>query len=164
MNRDEVFERALLRYKRYYNIILDDVTAPFKAEAIFKSHNEQYYLIKAAKVADIDSNEYVFLDSCEVLTLDRLNEIEKIAWETGLSRIVPSSSHRNSDTTLIIIADRINQDAFEQVKKLRHYKSFYWGFQGWSNFRVVAIEVSLKRIAYNRQGRSLKKLFGNILI
>ena len=55
----EALERVLRSYQTYYNIKTEAVEPPFAAEAIFGSHNEQYFLIKKAKVADIDTNETV---------------------------------------------------------------------------------------------------------
>lgn len=53
----EALGRILRSYQTYYNIKTEAVEPPFAAEAIFGSHNEQYFLIKKAKVADIDTNE-----------------------------------------------------------------------------------------------------------
>ncbi|MDE7251146.1 MAG: hypothetical protein K2N82_14970, partial [Lachnospiraceae bacterium] len=72
-------------------------------------------------------------------------------------------SHRNTDVALIILADKITEEAFLQIPKLRHYQSYRLGFQGWSNYRLVAIELSTGRAAYNRLGRSFKKLVRNII-
>ena len=56
----EALERVLRFYQTYYNIKTEAVEPPFAAEAIFGSHNEQYFLFKKAKVADIDTNETVY--------------------------------------------------------------------------------------------------------
>lgn len=162
MNKEETLEKVLKSYEQYYNIKREDVTSPFVCEAIFNSHNEQYFLVKAAKISDIDSNEYVFFAFEERLTKERLLELDKTAWEEGLTRVEPKEGHRNSDITLIIIADHIDQNAFEAVKKQKHYKSYRFSFYGWSNYKLVAIETSLNRFITNRQGNALKKLFINI--
>ncbi len=162
MNKEEVLDLVLKSYMRYYDINKETPSAPFKCEAVFKSHNEQYFLVKSAKLQDIDSNEYVFFALEDSLTKERLLELDKIAWEEGLSRVEPKEGHRNSDVTLIIISDRINQNAFDLVKKLKHTKSYKFNFFGWSNYRLVAMEISLNRFATNRQGSVLKKLFNNI--
>ena len=44
----EALERVLRSYQTYYNIKTEAVEPPFAAEAIFGSHNEQYFLIKKA--------------------------------------------------------------------------------------------------------------------
>ena len=157
MTPREALEALLPSYKTYYNIISENVTQPFDAEAVFNSHND--YLVKKAKVADVDSNEFVFFKTVDVLDLKTFEDLDKTAWEEGLKRVEPSFGHKNSDVTLIIVADRINVDCFERIKKAHHYTSYCFSLKGYSNYRVVALELKLKRLAYNRRGKELKKMF-----
>jgi len=161
MTKEEKLESVLKSYTRFYNIKREDVTPPFAAEAEFISHNEQYFLIKSAKIADIDSNEFVFFASEDTLTAEKLLELDVTAWETGLSRVNPGPGHRNSDVTLIVIADSISEDAFELIKKLKHSKSYKFTFHGWSNYKLIAIDLSTNRLTSNRLGRTLKKIINN---
>ena len=158
MKVDEDLQRVLSSFKQYYNIKTDEVTKPFAAEAEFHSHNEQYVLVKAAKIADIDSNEYVFFAATEKLTLSDLLTLDQKAWEEGLSRVNPSCGHRNSDISLIIITQAIDEDAKKQIKKLKHYKSYKFGFYGWSQYRLIAYDLSENKAWCNRTGSILKKL------
>lgn len=163
MNLTEALEKVLISYRRYYNILREDeVEAPFVAEALFRSHNEQYFLIKKAKVAEINSNEDVFFYTTEYLDIETLHKMDLCAWERGVSRVKPDGNHRNSDITLIIIANHIEEDAMKEVRKMKHYQSYRFGLHGWSNYRLVAMELSSGKLAYNRQGQMLKKLFSNI--
>lgn len=161
MNLNDALEKILYSFQAYYNI-KREVEAPFTAEAEFISHNEQYFLIKRAKVADIDSNEHVFFYTTSELDTTVLQEIDECAWSRGLSRVTPNSSHRNTDITLFIVADHIQPEAKKLIHKLKHYKSYFFTFHGWSNYRLIAVELSTGDLAYNRQGQSLKKLVSNI--
>ena len=188
MNSNGALGKILQTFERYYNISTQDVAAPFVAEATFCSHNEQYFIVKAAKVADIDSNEYVFFysdgsciedlrpaagegGSCQVeeshekkemLSPERIDEISRIAWERGLSKIKPYYGHRNTDVTLVILSDRIAEESFRKIKKLNHYKSYKFGLYGWSSFRALAYETSTGRAVTNRRGSDLKKLVASL--
>lgn len=158
-----MLDKVLEAYTRYYTINRDTPAFPFAAEAVFHSHGEQYFLVKAAKISEADSNEYVFFaleEQVDAVTVQRLDEA---AWTQGLSRVTPHSGHRNSDITLVIIAERFSEDASSSIKKLHHYKSYRYGFQGWSNYRIIALESSTGQLTYNRQGQSLKKLFQSII-
>ena len=177
----EALERVLRSYQTYYNIKTEAVSLlkyihdmeiikteavepPFAAEAIFGSHNEQYFLIKKAKVADIDTNETVYFATEESLSKERLLELDAIAWERGTANVQPSSNHRNSDVVLIILTAHAGEDALAQVKKCRHYQSYLWGFHGWSNYRLIVAELSSGRIVHNRHGQILKKLVKKAMI
>ena len=62
---------------------------------------------------------------------------------------------------MIIIADKIDENAFKLVKKLKHSKSYLFTFHGWSNYKLIAIDLSDNRMTFNRQGRMLKKIINN---
>lgn len=169
MNSNEALEHLLHSYEAYYNVSTQNVAAPFVAEASFKSHNEQYMLVKAAKIADIDSNEFVFfyIDAAPAcgdkgLTVEKITELSKIAWERGLSRVAPYYGHRNSDVTLILLSENISDESFRQVQKINHYKSYKFGLYGWSAFRALAYESSTGRVVTNRRGSDLKKLVASL--
>ena len=162
---NDALETILKKFELYYNVTTEGVEPPFAAEAAFKSHSEQYFLVKAAKVADIDSNEFVFFYSDNEISDQKQDDIAKIAdtaWERGLSRITPYYGHRNTDITLIVLSQKIGEEAFKKIKKLKHYKSYKFGLYGWSSFRTLAYESSTGRFATNRRGRGLKKIIGSI--
>ena len=160
---DETLNALLPLFKNYYNIKTEDVEEPFVAEAAFESHNEQYYLIKAAKVADVDMNEYVYFAKCDTLTPEEFKKLDETAWERGLSKAKPGYNHRSTDVTLVIVAGSIEEETKKLIRKTRHYKSYKWGFHGWSNYRLVAIGCNERKAFYNHQGQNLKKLVRNIL-
>ena len=163
MTKNETLDEILKAYIRYYNIYKDDVEEPFKAKAVFASHNEQYFLIKAAKVADIDSNEVVYFALVDNLTEDDVNNLCAIAWDKGLANVNPVYGHRNSDVTLYIICDSISENVDKLIKNIKFSKNYKFGFFGWSDFNLVTIECSTNTTVFNRHGRSLKKLVGSII-
>lgn len=166
MNNNGVLEKILKSYQRYYNVKTEGVEFPFFAEAVFNSHNEQYFLVKSAKVADIDSNEFVFFYNNDLnektpsdpISSEKLTELADLAWNRGLSKISPYYGHRNSDVTLIVLAQKISEEAFKKIKKLNFYKSYKMGFFGWSSLRAFAYETSTGRFANNRRASDLKSI------
>lgn len=162
MTTNEALDLLLRSYTRYYDIYREDVTEPFAAEAHFHSHDERYFLVKAAKLSESDSHEYVYFALEENLTPDALTRLCDKAWDTGLSHVHATSSHQSSDITLVVLADTITPEAARTIKKARRYKSYKGGLCGFSHFRLIAFEPTSKKLAYNRMGESLKKLFRNI--
>ena len=163
MSTEDTLLALLPLFTDYYNVNTDNPEEPFAAEATFSSHSEQYYLVKAAKVADISMNEYVFFAVCDYLDDKELARLDEAAWEKGLERVTPCSGHRSSDISLIIVAGSIDEMTGKLIRKTRHYKSYRFGFYGWSNYRLVAIECSTGSAFYNHRGRDLSKLVGTII-
>ena len=156
MTTNEALEKLLRAYGDYYNIERDK--PPFAAEAVFHSHEEQYFLVRSARIAEAESHEYVFFAAENDLTPDRLRELDAAAWNAGTARITPHHDHRSSDITLIVLAERIAPDAAALIPKLRHYRSYLFGFQGWTHYQLCAADLSAERLFCNWQGRKLRKL------
>lgn len=162
MTVDEMLQTLLKSYRRYYNIKTEDVAEPFMAEASFHTHDEQYFLVKAARLAEADSHEYVFFATADNIGLSEAQTLEEKAWAEGLSRVIPHANHRSTDIVLIILSEHISEDAASYIKHIKRYKSYRHTLQGWSHYSVVAMETSTGDFFFNRRGRNLKKLFCNI--
>ena len=161
MNGNSAFAKLLRAFERYYTVSMEQTAAPFVAEAEFRSHGEQYVFVKAAKVADIDSNEFVFFymdEGISPLTPQKIVGLAETAWSRGLERITPYYGHRNSDVALVVLSRAFSEESFRQIKKLSFYKSYKFGLYGWSAFRALGYEVSTGRAVTNRRGSALKNL------
>ena len=158
----EALELVLPLFQVYYDITRENVTEPFQVEAAFHSHEEQYFLLKSAKYTECDAHEYVFFAARDRLTLEEAKKLDEIAWAEGLSRVRPSSIHRSTDISLILLADEVDPDAADYIKKLRRSKSYMFLLHGYSNYRTIAIETSTGAMPCNRLGQHLRKLFSNI--
>ncbi|MCD7736906.1 MAG: hypothetical protein LUI07_08120 [Lachnospiraceae bacterium] len=162
MNQTNPLGKLLGRFDTYYDVHREGVAPPFDAEAEFHSHDEQFFLVRSATISEAESHEYVYFSRQDTLDAATLRTLDETAWSRGLSRVRPHKDHRNSDVTLIILADTLTEDAAALIPRLRHYKSYRFSLQGWSQYRLIAVEQSSGRMVCNRQGRDLKKLVSNI--
>lgn len=153
---EEVKERLLNSFQTYYNVNREKED-PFDATAEFHSHGEQFFFFKVAKYADIDSNEYVYVSTMDALTPEAVTELSKTAWERGIAKVHPGEGHKNSDVSLYLICNSISEEAEKLVKKTKYSKSYMFTFYGWSNFRLVALDLSTQKCVSNRLGSDLKK-------
>jgi hypothetical protein len=108
MTAREALPGLLKSFVRYYDIKDEGVEAPFAAEAEFHSHEEQFFLIKQAKLSEAESKEFVFFGVSQHLTLEEAKRMDVTAWTRGMSRVFPHDGHRNSDVVLIILADQVD--------------------------------------------------------
>ncbi|MCI8466003.1 MAG: hypothetical protein HFI63_09150 [Lachnospiraceae bacterium] len=162
MEMTEMLDKLLHSFERYYDVRREAVTEPFVAEAEFSLHDEQYFLVKSARIAEMDSKEYVYFATADRLDREGFVAFDEAAWERGLARVKPHANHRNTDIVLVILAEYMEKEVFSMIPKTKHYKSYRLGFQGWSHYRLIAVELSSGRVACNRQGRNLRKLVSNI--
>ena len=158
----DALERVLRSYQAYYTIDRETPPPPFAAQAVFHVHGEQFFLIKQAKYAEIDSNEYVYFALEYAPTPQRVRELAEAAWEAGIAQVTPTSTHRESDVLLILLADSLSDETAKAIRGIRFSKSYRLGLQGYSHFRLAAIEPATGRTAHNPMGQDLAKLLSNI--
>ena len=162
MTAREALPALLKSFIRYYDIKEEGVQPPFAAEAEFHSHEEQFFLVKQAKLSEAESKEFVFFAVSEHLTLDELKMLDEAAWQTGMSRVFPHDGHRNSDVVLVILADKVDKEAAAFIKKLKRYESYRRTLHGWSHYRVIVRDMSTDKVTFNRMGRTLKNVLSKI--
>ena len=162
MEKKEVLEKLIDSYRKYYDVNTETPVEPFVAEAVFRSHGEEYFLFKSAKINEMDSSETAFFADVDRLDDAGYEALVEKAWSETLDRADVKEHHRNSDGILLIVADSIDAGTKKIIKKTRRYKSYRFSFRGWSELRVIAYEHSLGKIVYNRQGEMLRKLFAMI--
>lgn len=157
----ELLEKVLSLFKKYYTITKNN-SGLFDAEAEFRSHNEQYVLVRSAKIADIDSNDFAYFKMVSILSAENVKTFCDEAWRAGLLKVVPYYGHRNSDVTLVILAERVSSDFFDVarvISKINFRKIYKCLLFGWSNFRLCVLDLSNGKCYCNRYGKNLKKVF-----
>ena len=163
MTREEMQKNMLRSFAAYYDLNTETPAAPFAAEAVFHSHSDAYFLVKSAAIGEAESHEYVFFASVDQLDSSLLASLDQTAWDTGISRVKPHSSHRNTDVTLVVAASSVTEEAKAQIPRLKHYKNYRMSLHGFSHYHLIVADLSSGDLTCNRQGRSLKKLFNKIL-
>ena len=163
MDLKVVFKKIEPAFEQYYNIKTENVEPPFFCEAEFTSQTQQYFLVKAAKISEAVSNEFVYFAKEDILTKSTLSNLAEQAWNRGLSKVTPGFGHRNSVVKLIILTNYIEQNLEKKIKKTRLYKSYKWTFYGWSHFKLAVICTGQKDVYTNSMGKELKKLLNTLL-
>jgi len=162
MDKIKFLDELYHSFESYYNIVREGVEEPFAGEAHFHSDDSMYFLVKAAKLSQSNSNEYIFFSVEDRLDEERLEYLDNVAWERGISRANPGPGHHFTDVSLVIIADEIDPAIEKIITKRVHQKSYRHMLWGFSNYRLVAIGLNEGKIIHNRQGKTLRKSIRNI--
>lgn len=163
MKSSEALDRLLPSFMQYYDVTRENVAQPFSAEAKFVSHSEQYFLVKAAKLSDIDSMEHIFFAAEESLSEERLRELCNIAWTEGLKNVQPYYGHRNSDVSVIILAESLDDAARKSVKKIKYSKNYKFMLYGWSCFKLIVADLSSMKTVCNTYAKDLDSVVSKVM-
>lgn len=147
-------EALLDRYAAYYDVERCS-EGDLVARAEFHSRGEKYLLTRAVNLWSVEDHEYVFFFSGGSLGRKELEHAHGLSIAEGMSRIEPSSEHRSSLITTVLIYDSIDDACVEEIKSLKLHRDFGFMLKGWMDYRIAALEASSGRSASNRAGRDV---------
>ena len=163
MTLNEALERVLKAYERYYTVERGGAAPPFQAEAAFHRHDERYFLSRSIRLSQSDARETVFFTAVDSLDAATLTRLDRAAWSTGLSRAVPRWGQRESDVALVILTDRLEPEAARLIRAANRSRGYAFSLKGWSNYRLIAVELPTGRTAGNRLGCRMAGMLRGIL-
>ena len=163
MTKEEALSKILQAYERYYNVNRESPEPPFAAEAVFSLHDEQYFLIKSARISEADAREYAFFALADELTPGLFEKLCGAAWEAGLRRMTPGPNMRSLDVSLLIAADAIPDSTRALIRKTRKSISHRFGFWGYTHYRICAFEAGSGKTAANRMGDNMERTVKSVL-
>ena len=160
MTKQERLDKLLNAYSHHYDIERD-VTVDgtyYPAAATFFLRDENYLISKKHVLSAVENYEFVYFYLADHLTAEDLQKQIDISREAGLARIRPHKEHMSSMVTLIVLADTIDPEAKQLVKKTRFRKNYRLALHGWMEYRIAAMETSSNSFLSNPAGREAKKL------
>lgn len=162
MSRDEIVEKLLNGYTRWYDIERTE-GEPLVAKASFHQENTGYIMFKKAQMWAADRFEYVYLYSVPHLTATLYEECLAKAVEEGSARIDLNKKHMSTNIVAVFVADQADDEALKSLKKCRIHKSFQFSLKGWMEVHTALVETGTCSVIANFNGRNTEKFLKNIL-
>lgn len=155
--RGEVIERLLDAHEAWFDVERDHDFAgrTFPGYAEFHSSVSQYVLVKRAKLWEAASHEHLFFWGTPRLTTGELDDLVGCVTGEGLSLVRPAPDHMTTYLSLAIVADAVDDLAWERVRRTRFRKNFALGWRGWADLRLAVADLSRGRVTTNSQGKPL---------
>lgn len=148
MTRQEAVDRLCDVYAGSYDVTrCEENEHALAATMDFYATAEKYVLSKKAKLWQANSFEYVYLFNVPHLTKEIYERCEKLAYEQGMARIQPNSTHMYTYITALFVCDSCDEDARKALKRCKLYKSFKLSYWGWMDFHTGLVVLPEERSA-----------------
>ncbi len=133
----------------------------FPGFAEFHSNGQQYVLVKRAKLWEVNSHEFVFIDAYDYLDESSLSKAIDFMKEEAFQKVPHGPNHMATAISLIIVANSVSDDAVKLVGKTRYRKSYLFSIHGWADFRLAVVDLSREKgrqVFTNPAGKRSKEL------
>lgn len=171
MTTGEYFNKIAEQYKETFDIYKNKEIngEKYLAYGHFYSHSEKYVLVKEVQLWEARSHEHViFMDVSEMTVNDlkKVDELIKGYMEPFLVRKgekYPEKNHMYSFLTVVVFTSkRISDDVKRKIEKYKFEKNYLFSIRGYSSGRIAVIDVENMKIATNKAGKVLNKLYERI--
>jgi hypothetical protein len=166
---EEYFKRILAYYRNSF-----DITAPYEiggksytALAAMHAHEDQYVRIVGTTLWNAESHEFTLFQTFDTApTVQQVEEMFRVAKEEMEPKFVrdgqnlPPKDHQYTWLSLVLLSqhtpDEATRKAVEQCRMTKYYQ-FY--LRGYSEIRVLLVDLETGTMTTNKAGRDLKKLY-----
>ena len=157
-SKQDVLNSLLRSHEAYFDVSRDYSFAgrDFAGYAEFRSHSEQFVLVKRAKLWEADAFEYIFFDVVDHIDAAWVDEAFRFMTNDALGKVEPDENHMTSFVSLVAIADEVSDEAKAKVKRARFRKNFKLGLRGWADLRMAVIDLASMDVVTNGMGKEMK--------
>lgn len=142
----------------------------YPAYGYFFSHLEKYVLLREANLWKADSYEHILFVDSERLTEEEIDSAKEVMvdyMEPVLVRkgqTLPKPDHMYSYLTVVFLSDKeIPGEVQKRIHQFKFEKGYNFNIRGYSQGRVVAVDLEKEKVYTNYQGRKLKKIYRKTL-
>jgi len=158
--KEELLSKLLEVYSHHYDIDADgsvNGAGHYPATATYFLRDENYLLTKKHVLNAVENYDYMYFLIADEIDAETLQKEIDFSLAEGMKRVKPHKEHMSSFISLVIIADRISDDAKKLIKRSNKRKYFRLALHGWMEYHIAAIETSSNNVISNPAGRDKRK-------
>lgn len=153
-----------------------DLTRPYEikgeeylAYGYFFSHIEKYVLVRDMNMWKADSYEHLLVKEIDFISMAEIEKAKNIM-ETYMEPVLvrkgeklPEQNHMYSYLTFVYLCNHdVSREVQKQIHKFKFEKGYQLNIRGYSQGRLLVVDLKNNKIYHNYQGRKLKKLYTNV--
>ena len=152
-------DKLLDAYSHQYDIERNVETGHFcyPATATYYLRDENYLISRQHVLSAVEQHEYLYFYLTDHLTVEELKTQIELSRQAGLSRVRPHKDHMFSNVGLVVLANTVDPEAQQLIRRTRFRKNYKLTFHGWTEYQLAAMEVSTNRFFSNPAGKGAKQ-------
>lgn len=172
MRSREFLQEVLKQYEGTFDLYMPYTLKEetYDAYGYFYSCIEKYMLTRGTQMWKADSYEHVLFlcreqpmkeDADKIQNVFR-NDMEPVLVRKGESTM--PKDHMCSYMTVVLLCDSISDlDIVRRMKRIHFLRHYKFDIRGYSEARVVIVDIKNQKVYSNWAGRSINKFYRNLL-
>ncbi|MGH4123347.1 MAG: hypothetical protein ACREV6_10520 [Clostridium sp.] len=155
---ENLFEKYNKNFNISKNIELCEKKISLFAE--YKGIGARTFITQKDVIDKFEFNEYCIVNDYNKISIQEVVEYTEYLKTLINTLVKPHREHKSSTITGVIVCSTpIDKSTENFIKKFRFTKHYKLYFHGWSDIRLLLVDLSNNLVISNKQGNSVKKVY-----
>lgn len=162
MDQKDYFEVIWKRYERYFDLKrnINLLGENFDIFASFKILNNRTLITKQDVVDSYENNEFCMVKSFEELDIKIVENYINMLKDSIEILVKPHRNHMNTYITGVMVSySEVASDVIHIIRSFKFTKPYKLYLHGWSEIRLIVVDLSKQVVITNRAGKKVKKVY-----
>lgn len=150
------------KYERNFDIEEDTTVSSLVVDLFAKSHirNEKFFGSKSVTLYSFENHEYCYVKYLDIVSSMDIEEFSSVMKTEISKKVIVNEDHMSSTFTGIIVTKKIvNPEIIKIITNYSYQKSYCFGLKGWSDIRLILVELETNMVYTSKKARDVKKLY-----
>lgn len=135
---------------------------PLVFRADYFSRAERYWLTKSIPIWGNETNEYAYIFSAPSFDKELAGRCIDFALDEALPLVKPHKEHQYTNVKVILLADKVEKEVADYVKKRAFSKSYKFSLHGFSTLKSAIVDLGAQKTVTNSAGHELVNYFSKL--
>lgn len=164
IEREKFLNTLADSFSAYYDLHMaeGEQELPLSFRADYFSRAERYWLTKNIPIWGNETNEFAYVFSAPSFDQALAARCIDYALDDGLPMVKPHKEHQYTNIKVILLADSVEQDVAQYVKKRSFSKSYKFSLHGFSTLKSAIVDLGSQKTVTNSAGHELVSYFSKL--
>ena len=155
-------ENLIAKYYKNFNISknIDLCNKKISLFAEYKGVGARTFITQNDVIDKYEFNEYCIVNLYNSINMEEVIEYTEYLKTLINTLVKPHREHKSSTITGVIVCNTsIDKSTENFIKKFKYTKPYKLYFHGWSDIRLLLVDLSNNLVISNKEGKSVKKVY-----
>ena len=162
MEKTQYLQFIERKYQKHFSVYNDFelFNMNFDIYAKFSEVGGRTFITHADVIDRYEVYEHCFVKSFNKLEINEVENFSEFLKALTINFVKPNKEHKSTKITGVLVSDEpISNEVVKLIESFKHTKYYKFLLQGYSDVRLLAVDLSNKKVFSNKVGKEVKKVF-----
>jgi len=158
----EYMENLFVRYNKNFNVHknIDLCGKKINLFAEYKGVGGRTFMTQKDIIDRFEFNEYCIINDYNTMNMEEVAEYTEYLKTVVNNLVRPHREHKSSTITGVIVCNTaIDKSTENFIKKFKYTKPYKMYLHGWSDIRLLLVDLSNNIVITNKEGKRVRKVY-----